>query len=732
MKPNQNPPNLNRLMFIAAAGFSDAAEQRAFLEFACRGDEKRLKRIEGLLEARQDAEEFFDVHPAVESISKSGEDAGLGARIGPYRLIDRLGSGGCGVVYLAGQDEPLNRKVALKIIRLGMDTENVIARFAMEREALALMDHPNIASVLDAGVTTSGRPYFAMELVEGEKITDFCDHHHLTIHRRLNLFVQVCDAIQHAHQKGVIHRDIKPSNILVREINGQIEPKVIDFGIAKATAGNMEFDATHTAWGNFLGTPVYMSPEQAGGGVDVDTRSDIYSLGALLCELLTGRPPFTQERFKNLGFDEIRNILNHEETRTPSDLLRELPPEQLEKIAALRGTDPQKLRGLLAGDLDWIVMKSLEKDRKRRYGTATGLGMDVERHLNEQAVLARPPSRRYLLMKLVRRNRILFAAAAIALFGLLGGLGTSTWLFVRERSARQEQARLRSIAEEARAVEVRLREKAQVAERLTQAAVLVRYGDLKKADTVLANLPAHLVPLSLEAADTLEAVAVWNLQQGRWKTAAERFSTLVPVITSVDLTDTERISRILMPAAAAIKQWGAPEQYQQLRVLALRRFSDTSNDGVAAQVAKAVLLDVADPETLRGIRPFEKILHAAVSEPKSDQPLYLLAWRSFSMGLLSFRNGDDPAAQNWILRSMAITNEPKQLTASNQIVLAMIHLRKHELVQARKLLAEARTAVEFWESQPFKVGSTNDLWFDWVITRVLLQEAQGMLEKSAD
>lgn len=726
MDPIQKPPPVNRLLFTAAAAFADPAERHAFLTFACRGEESRMKRIEDLLDARRDADEYFDVRPAVQDSAKPAEEGGLGAGIGPYRLIDRLGSGGCGVVYLARQQEPVERMVALKIIRLGMDTENVIARFEMEREALALMDHPHIARVLDAGTTVSGRPYFVMELVDGEKITAFCDLHRLDLRQRLLLFCQVCDAIQHAHQKGVIHRDIKPSNVLVRIHDGDPVSKVIDFGIAKAAAGNLEFSSTHTRSGNFIGTPAYMSPEQAGGGVDIDTRSDIYSLGSLLYELLVGQPPFSHERLEALTVDGIRSIVCDEEPVLPSERLRSLPADELNRIAPLRGTDPQRLRARLAGDLNWIVMKALDKDRKRRYETANGLAMDVRRYLREEVVLARPPSPRYLLMKLIRRNRVLFAAVAIALSGLLAGLGTSTWLFLREREAREEQARLRVEAETARAVEVGLRQKAQAAERLTQAAVLVRYGNIPQADSLLADLPPELVPLSLEAADTLLAVAEWNLSQGRWKAAAERFSALVPVITSVDLTDTDRMSRILMPAATAIKQWGAAEQYQQLRKLAIRRFSDTSNDGVAAQVIKAVLLDPPDQETLQRIAPLEKVLHAAVSRPDASQSQYLLAWRMFSMGLLAYRDGQDQVARNWVLRSLEIPNRNTQLTVSNRILLAMVHLRSQEPDEAGKLLEEARLALRQWESEPFNLGSTYDLWFDWVNVRIFLDEADGL------
>lgn len=723
-----NPPGINRLLFIAASCFADVAERRSFLEFACGGDRERLKRLELLLEAQNDADQFFEAQPDVIGDHESGNAAGggdeLGARIGAYRLIDRLGSGGAGVVYLAeriGQPQP---KVALKIIRLSMDAEDVIARFAVESRALTLMDHKNIARVIDGGTTVSGLPYFVMELVDGEKITDYCDGKRLTLRERLGLFVQVCDAIQHAHQKGVIHRDIKPSNILVREADGTALPMVIDFGIAKAADGPGKVESSNSRRAAFLGTPSYMSPEQAEGGADIDTRSDIYGLGALLCELLTGRPPFEIDLFTGKNFEEIRDIIRDEETGVPSIRLRDKPKDEIARIAEQRSVDPQRLLSQLGGDLDWIVVKAIEKDRRRRYETANALAMDVRRFLSEEAILARPPSRRYLLTKLIRRNRVLFTAIVVALSGLVSGLGASTWLFLRERQARRE-------AEHARAVEVQFRQRAQAAERLTQAAVLVRYGQIEEADALLTDMSAELVPLSLEAADTLLAVAEWNLTESRWKAAAERFSALVPVITSVDLSDTDRMSRTLMPAATAIKEWGEPSQYRQLRELALRRFSDTSHEGVAAQVAKAVMLEPADPKTLDRIRQIESVMRTALSDAPSPTTQLLYSWRTFSMGLLAYREGDLESAQEWIGRSLDCNWEPPQLIISNQIVLAMIHLRHDELEQARPLLAKARKGLEKWNASPFKLGTGADYWFDWVNARILLREAEAMLQSPA-
>jgi WD40 repeat protein/serine/threonine protein kinase/tetratricopeptide (TPR) repeat protein len=390
-----------------------------------------------------------------------------GDRIGRYRLLQEIGHGGCGVVYMAEQEEPVRRKVALKVIKLGMDTRQVVARFEAERQALALMDHPNIAKVLDAGATDAGRPYFVMELVGGIKITEYCDQHHLTTRQRLDLFIQVCRAIQHAHQKGIIHRDLKPSNVLVTTHDGTPVPKVIDFGIAKATQGRLTNHTLFTAFEQFIGTPAYMSPEQAQlGGLDVDTRSDIYSLGVLLYELLTGKIPFDTEKMLAGGLDEIRRTIREQEPSPPSTCLGAMAKGELIAIAEHRQSDAPKLIHLLRGDLDWIVMKCLDKDRDRRYETANALAMDIERHLKNEPVLARPPSRIYSLRKLYRRNRLVVTAGALILFvGMMGGSGILwQWgsakqhaMLEHKERGRAEQATERALATLAgmEAIEVR-------------------------------------------------------------------------------------------------------------------------------------------------------------------------------------------------------------------------------------------------------------------------------------
>src|SRR5664279_744708 len=346
-------------------------------------------------------------------------DEGPGTVIGRYKLLQQIGEGGMGVVYMAEQEEPVRRRVALKIIKLGMDTKSVIARFEAERQALAMMDHPNIAKVLDGGATDAGRPYFVMELVRGVKITEYCDEARLATRDRLDLFIQVCQAIQHAHQKGIIHRDIKPSNILVTLNDGVAVPKVIDFGIAKATEGRLTDKTLFTQFEALIGTPAYMSPEQAVmTSLDIDTRSDIYSLGVLLYELLTGKTPFDAKALLQAGLDAMRRTILEVEPPKPSARLSTMLDAERATTAIQRQTEPPKLIHLLKGDLDWIVMKCLEKDRRRRYETANGLAADIKRHLNTEPVVARPPSKLYEFQTVSYTHKFGFAVAA-ALFTVL-------------------------------------------------------------------------------------------------------------------------------------------------------------------------------------------------------------------------------------------------------------------------------------------------------------------------
>jgi serine/threonine protein kinase len=448
--PQQLTPE--KSIFLQAMEIAAPVERAAYLDQACGNNRALRAEVESLLEAHDKPQALLDANHAVTMhLARPSVLDGPGTVIGPYKIYEQIGEGGFGIVFMAEQQKPIRRKVAIKIVKPGMDSRQVIARFEAERQALALMDHPNIAKVLDAGQTSTGRPYFVMELVKGLPITEFCDQGRLTPRERLELFANVCRAVQHAHQKGIIHRDLKPSNVLVTLQDGAPLVQVIDFGIAKALGQQLTDKTVLTGFAQTIGTPLYMPPEQTAlSKADVDTRSDVYALGVLLYELLTGTTPFERERLHAAGYDEMRRIIREEEPPRPSTRLSTLAKGSLSTICEQRRADPRKLSAEVRGELDWIVMKCLEKDPNRRYESASALAADVQRYLDDLPVQALPPSAIYRLRKMLRRHKGAAIAACVILLLLVGGIVGTSWGLVQAEDARQAEGKR---AEEAQARE---------------------------------------------------------------------------------------------------------------------------------------------------------------------------------------------------------------------------------------------------------------------------------------
>jgi tetratricopeptide (TPR) repeat protein/tRNA A-37 threonylcarbamoyl transferase component Bud32 len=515
-----SPPPIDEI-FLAALGKPTPQERIAFLDGVCGSDAELRGRLERLLAVHTQSQDFIAQGPVVlnETVVSVGEGTGepqkmVGVVIGGrYKLLEEIATGGMGSVWIAEQSQPVRRRVAIKLIKPGMDSRQVLSRFEAERQALALMDHPNIAKVLDGGVTDQAHPFFVMEYVKGVPITDFCDQAKVTLEGRLKLFVKVCQAVQHAHQKGIIHRDLKPSNILVCLYDGHPIPKVIDFGLAKAMHQPLTEHTLYTAHGFMIGTPLYMSPEQAEfNNLDIDTRSDIYSLGVILYELLTGTTPLDRQRIKSAAWPEAVRLIKEEEPSKPSTKLS--VSHSLPTVAAQRSLEPAQLSRAVRGDLDWIVMKALDKERSRRYETANGLARDIERYLADDVVEARPPSASYRLRKLVRRNQGLVVAVGLIALALIGGIAGTTWGMIRafdarraeaERAEGERLAKLEAEAQKTRAIA------AATAEKAANEQAQKRLAQIQKGNEVITSIFSDLDIRKVKKTGPLEQVLAERL-----------------------------------------------------------------------------------------------------------------------------------------------------------------------------------------------------------------------------
>ncbi|MBN2163798.1 MAG: serine/threonine protein kinase [Pontiellaceae bacterium] len=740
MLENDIPSEQAEEIFCDALEIESAPARAAFIQKACAENQVLLAEVNDLLAAHSAADALFSsANPVTVSVVEMADtlmdemasetdinsvlpDDEVGKQIGPYHLLQKIGEGGGGNVYLAEQQVPVRRRVALKIIKLGMDTKSVVARFEAERQALAMMEHPNIAQVFDAGSTREGRPFFVMELVQGMRVTAYCDRLRLNIFQRLELFIQICHAIQHAHQKGIIHRDIKPSNVIITEVDGAAVPKVIDFGIAKAVGGDLLSENTAlTAFEQFVGTPAYMSPEQADlAEMDIDVRSDIYSLGVLLYELLSGKTPFSQKELIRSGLDQMRRTIREEEPPRPSVRLSGLVPDDLAAIAENRSLTPQRLQALLNCDLDWVAMKALEKDRERRYRSADGLADDIQRVLNHEPVIARSPSRLYRFRKLVRRNKSVFLAGGLTAIVLLLGTTVSTWLLVKERLAQQRAVR----AEQEKGV---VQKEADLlrssVEQLATASALFKQGDMEQADTILDGIERPQA--SPENAAIYRELGDWHALNGRWDKARERFE----VLTHINEFEGAESTRDDIRYAAVLVEQGDLEEYDSFRESMIIRYAGSDSPKVAQRVLQHGLLAPANAELMRALGQFVRVNEQSYRESDPSKKDTFQRWQAFGMAMFNYRNGNDGQALYWCGEAAEDSKGLITRNLSVQLITACALYRSGQAEEAKDLLEKTRKTIDQkFSTDPDKSREWLGFWFDRACVRIYLNEADALIQ----
>jgi serine/threonine protein kinase/predicted Zn-dependent protease len=707
-------------LFLALLEIEDPRMRSAYLEQACAGRPDLRAQVDNLLEAHRGPGNFMEL-PAADLLALDDDERplreGPGTIIGPYKLLEQIGEGGFGVVFMAEQNQPVRRRVALKVLKPGMDTRQVVARFEAERQALALMEHPHIARIFDGGETDAGRPYFVMELVRGISITDYCRQKRLPVGARLELLVDVCQAVQHAHQKGIIHRDLKPTNILVTLHDGVPVVKVIDFGIAKATGPRLTDKTLFTNFAQMVGTPLYMSPEQAEmSGLDVDTRSDIYSLGVLLYELLTGTTPFDQERLQTVGYDEMRRIIREEEPARPSTRLSTLG--QAAATAAADGVDEAwRLSQVLRGELDWIVMKALEKDRSRRYESVSAFAADILRYLYDEPVLACPASRWYRFRKLARRHKTGLALATVA--GVVVLLGVAG-LVVSNAQIRQAQDLAEKRAEQIQQDLEHLRFADALLDRGRWYANERRWDDAHAAYTKAIDIrPDH--------ASALVERGNLNAVLGLWDLAAADFAR------EFKLREPDTSAR-WYHLALLCAHLGDQERYRQVCRRMRTRFAATTNPAFACELIRASAL-VSNPE-VDGLAQAELGKYLIAADPRLWYHLYLA-------GIAQYRAGQYEEAARRLREAVDAKTPDLHACLMPYPVLAMAHHQLGQSAQAKQALESAQRVLDQWTRERYEReevlwvnhrGATAFwpvVWWDWLEFQHYYHEARLLIDGSS-
>ena len=739
MEPNEAQLDIESAIFEVALSLEDRIHRQVFLARTFRDDPAGLQRMITLLESAADSVSFFleareergDVasdlldQKSLPAVHAQREIVEVGSTIGHYQLLRCLGEGGSGIVFEAQQTEPIRRRVALKVIRVDHMTGPARYRFDVERQALAMMDHPNIAKVLDAGGIHNGQPYFVMELLEGEPITAYCDRNQLNLRERITLFIEVCGSIQHAHSKRIIHRDIKPSNVLITLTDGSAVPKVIDFGIAKNFGLSGQRDPSFTEHDQFIGTPAYMSPEQVEMiGVDVDTRSDIYSLGVLLYELLTSRTPFDRKSLVNDGMASMRRTLLEDRHPRPSAKLAEIGDEDLKAIALARSSDPSRLIASIRKDLDWITMKALEKDRDQRYETAEGLAVDLRRFLADKPVSARRAGNLYILRKFIKRNRTPFYATAAVAISVIMGFGVSTTLYFREKAAVREQERLSLQAEQARDQELLLRQQAQARANVSRVAFLLSEGQVAEADALLQKNPLVSIEPSREASSVFRVLGNWYATYGRWQDATQCFRLMGQATEMNRPREILRGSDLLITAPALIES-GDRKAYEVFRKETMARYLPVADSLEAEHLLKVCLLEKMPAQTIRQLQAAAQLCEDSLNGKVEGS---FRAWEAFSLTLYYHRKGDFAKAIAIGNRGLSEPNIKEICAACIRSLLAIAHHRlgEHEAAKADLELAVSiirRPQVP--EEGDQKVVQPR--WYDWSVASLLLKEAEAAL-----